>query len=209
MFLQVKGFKLIKENIIVTFIRYLILLLGSAILAFGLYNVHSQSNITEGGILGLTLWIEHWFNISPSVSGFLINILCYMVGLRFMGKEFICYSLAANCGFTYFYSLSEKIGHVLPSFADRPFIAALLGGCFVGLGVGLIVRIGGASAGDDAIALAVNRSFKIPLTGIYFIMDFVVLTLSLSYIPTNKIGWSFITVLISSIIIGLVQYIKS
>ena len=30
-------------------------LLGSAILAFGLYNVHSFSNVTEGGVLGMTL----------------------------------------------------------------------------------------------------------------------------------------------------------
>ena len=32
--------------------RYAQLLLGSAILAFGLFNVHSQSRITEGGVLG-------------------------------------------------------------------------------------------------------------------------------------------------------------
>ena len=38
-----------------------ILLLGSAILAFGLYNVHSISNVTEGGALGLMLLIEHGF----------------------------------------------------------------------------------------------------------------------------------------------------
>ena len=30
-------------------------LAGSAILAFGLYNVHSFSNVTEGGVLGMTL----------------------------------------------------------------------------------------------------------------------------------------------------------
>ena len=48
-----------------------ILILGSAILAFGLYNIHSVSNVTEGGILGLTLLLEYWLGISPSVSGFI------------------------------------------------------------------------------------------------------------------------------------------
>ena len=32
-------------------------LIGSAILAFGLYNVHSISSVTEGGVLGLTLYV--------------------------------------------------------------------------------------------------------------------------------------------------------
>ena len=37
-------------------------LLGSAILAFGLYNVHSISSVTEGGVLGLTLLLHHWLS---------------------------------------------------------------------------------------------------------------------------------------------------
>ena len=44
------------------------IVLGSAILAFGLYNVHSISGVTEGGVLGLTLLLEHWFGISPSIA---------------------------------------------------------------------------------------------------------------------------------------------
>ena len=58
----------------------ILLLLGaSALLAFGLYNVHSISHVTEGGILGLTLLLEHWFDISPSISGFLLTSLCYLL----------------------------------------------------------------------------------------------------------------------------------
>ena len=40
--------------------RYGMLLSGAFILAFGLFNVHSQSRITEGGVLGTTLLINHW-----------------------------------------------------------------------------------------------------------------------------------------------------
>ena len=36
-----------------------ITVLGSAIQAFGLYNIHSISGVTEGGILGLTLLLQH------------------------------------------------------------------------------------------------------------------------------------------------------
>ena len=40
-------------------VRYGGLLLGTAILSFGLYNIHSQASITEGGVLGLQLLIQH------------------------------------------------------------------------------------------------------------------------------------------------------
>lgn len=51
-----------------TLTRYAVLLLGAAILSFGLFNVHSQSGVTEGGVLGTTLLLHHWFGISPGVS---------------------------------------------------------------------------------------------------------------------------------------------
>ena len=50
-------------------LRYAGLMLGTAVLSFGLYNVHSQSDITEGGVLGLQLLIQNWFGVSPSVIG--------------------------------------------------------------------------------------------------------------------------------------------
>ena len=62
-------------------------LAGSAILAFGLYNVHSFSNVTEGGVLGMTLLLHHWFGLSPSISGLVLNAACYIGGWRTLGRE--------------------------------------------------------------------------------------------------------------------------
>ena len=40
---------------------------------------------------------------------------------------------------------------MLPDLSAYPLAAALLGGMFVGIGVGIIVRQGGSSGGDDAL----------------------------------------------------------
>ena len=68
-------------------------LLGSCILAFGLYHVHSLSGVTEGGVLGMTLLLEHWFHISPAASALVMNCLCYALGLKLLGGSFILYSM--------------------------------------------------------------------------------------------------------------------
>ena len=73
--------------------RIIMIMAGSFILAFGIYNVHSISGVTEGGVLGLILLLEHWFRISPSISSFVLNTLCFMMGLKVLGKSFIIYSL--------------------------------------------------------------------------------------------------------------------
>ena len=55
-------------------------LAGSAVLSFGLYNVHALSGVTEGGSLGATLLLHYWFHISPAWSGLIMNALCYLLG---------------------------------------------------------------------------------------------------------------------------------
>ena len=67
-------------------------ILGGVLLAFGLYNIHSFSKVTEGGILGLTLLLDYWFDLSPSISGFILNAICYIIGFKILGKKFIFYS---------------------------------------------------------------------------------------------------------------------
>ena len=176
----------------------LIALFGSAFLAFGLYHVHSFSGVTEGGVLGMTLLLDHWFHISPSVSGFIMNLACYAMGWKLLGRQFIAYSILSSASFSLSYRICEQFPPLWPQLADMPLAASLLGAVFVGVGAGLCVRIGGAPGGDDALAMSLSQ-------WIYLLSDFAVLVLSLSYIPLNRMVYSILTVLLSGQIIGFVQ----
>lgn len=182
-------------------------LTGSAILAFGLYNVHSISNVTEGGVLGLTLLLHHWFVISPSVSGGVLNFLCYLLGLRTLGTSFLAYSLLSGGGFSLFYAIFEHFEPLWPQIAGQPLLAAFAGAAFVGVGAGLSVRAGGAPSGDDALAMSLSQLLHQPIQRIYLISDLVVLVLSASYIPLTRLAYSLLTVILSGQLIGLIQRI--
>ena len=181
------------------------IILGSAILAFGLYNIHSISGVTEGGVLGLTLLLEHWFGISPSISGLVLNGACYALGFTLLGREFIFYSFIAGGGFSLFYAIFERFPPLWPQLAEMPLLAAVVGALFVGVGAGLSVRAGGASGGDDALAMCIAHVTGMGIQWAYLSTDLVVLGLSLTYIPLRRIGYSLLTVLISGQLIGLVQ----
>ncbi|MFQ7527007.1 MAG: YitT family protein [Mediterraneibacter gnavus] len=186
----------------------LLLLLGSAILAFGLYNIHSMSNVTEGGILGLTLLLEYWFGISPSVSGFVLTILCYFLGWKLLGKRFLIYSFYFFYWIFCFYRIFEQFDSLFPNIGENHFWQAVVGALFVGISVGLCVRVGGAPTGDDALAMSLERVFPLDIQWIYLISDLVVLLISLTYIPVSRITYSLLTVVLSGQIIGLMQKIR-
>lgn len=180
-------------------------ILGGGILAFGLYNVHSISGVTEGGALGLTLLAEHWLGISPAWSALLINLACYGLGFQTLGSGFLLWSAVSGGSFSVFYAIFEQFPRIYPGIAEMPLTAALVGGAFVGIGVGLCVRSGGAPTGDDALAMSLSSRFRVPIERIYLISDMTVLLLSLSYLPLTRIAWSMLTVVLSGRIIGIIQ----
>lgn len=180
-------------------------LVGSAILSFGLYNIHNLSGVTEGGILGATLLLQHWLGISPAVSGFVLNAVCYYIGWRLLGWSVVGYSIVAGGGFSLFYAIFEQFPPIYPPLADMSLAAALLGAIFVGVGVGLCVRSGGAPSGDDALAMGISKRTGLRIWMVYLFSDVLVLLLSLSYLDWKQITFSLITVTLSSQIVDLLQ----
>ena len=183
----------------------LIAFFSSAFQAFGIYHVHNLADVTEGGVLGLILLLEHWLHISPAITGAILNGACYLLGWRMLGKAFIGYSLFAAAGFSLGYGLFEQFPPLWPALTGMPLAAAILGALFIGIGAGLCIRAGGATTGDDALAMSLSHVTKIPIQYLYLISDLTVLLLSLTYIPPGKILYSLLTVVLSGQIIGLLQ----
>ena len=179
--------------------------LASALQAFGMYNIHALSGVTEGGIFGLVLLLDHWTGLSPAISSFVLNAACYGLGWRTLGRGFIGYSLIAALGYSIGYGICEQFPPLFPEIAGMPLTAAIVGALFIGVGAGLCVRVGGATSGDDALAMSLSHLTNFPIQWLYLISELTVLGLSLSYIPLRRIGYSLLTVVLSGQIIGWIQ----
>ena len=186
----------------------IIIVLASIFQAFGIYNIHALSNVTEGGVLGATLLIQHWLHISPAVSALVLNIACYSLGWKTLGKSFLAYSAISILSYSTGYAFLELFPPLFPEIAAHPLLAALAGAVFIGVGAGLCVKCGGATAGDDALAMSLSHILKWPIERIYLISDLTILLLSLSYIPFQRIIYSLLTVVLSGQIIGIIQKIN-
>lgn len=193
------------KKLIDRYFYLLYILLGAFILAFGMYNIHSRTIITEGGIWGIELLLYNWFGISPAITAPILDGTCYLMGVVFLGKEFIIKSLVGTLGYSAFYAILEQFPPLLPDLDSVPIIAAIVGAIFVGIGAGIVVRQGGACAGDDALALVISKKLHIKISKAYLFTDISVLLLSLTYIPFRQIAYSIVTVLLSGWIIEKIQ----
>ena len=185
--------------------RILIIFIGLCISSFGVYNIHQQAGITEGGVIGLILLLNHWTGISTAILSMSLDIVCYAFAFKYLGWDFIKVSAVSTLSLGGFFKLWEQFPPLLPDLSPYPLLAALLGGIFVGVGVGLVIGQGGSSGGDDALALAISKVTGIRISRSYLITDISVLFLSLTYIPFSRIGYSLVTVTVSSLLIDWVH----
>ena len=146
------------------------------------------------------------FDMNPErAQAFAATMQEELLALRSLGTRFIKVSILSTFCVSTFYNFWELFPYLLPDLSDYPLVAAVFGGIFVGIGVGLIVRQGGSSGGDDALALSISKVTHWRLSRCYLFTDLVVLGLSISYIPIIHIVFSVVTVTLSSFLIDLVM----
>ena len=177
--------------------RIAMILLGAAILSFGIHNIHQRTAITEGGIIGLVLLINHWLGVPASVASPLLDAASYALAFKFLGWDFLLSAGVASVSLAGFYRIWECLPPMLPDLTPWPLAAALLGGVFGA--VSFYDAITGASA------LVIHKLTGWRLSRAYLFTDLTVLFASLSYIPFRRIAFSLVTVTVSSLLIDFIK----
>lgn len=181
------------------------IVVGTAIASFGLHNVHQRTGITEGGVLGMILLLNHWFGIPAAIASPVLDLICYFAAFRLLGKDFLKTSAFSSACLAGWFFLWERLPHLFPDLSGHPLAASVAGAVFIGVGVGLVVKRGASSGGDDALAMAIQKAIGCRIAAAYLFTDLTVLLLSLSYIPLRQIIFSLITVTLSSTFLDLVK----
>jgi uncharacterized membrane-anchored protein YitT (DUF2179 family) len=125
------------------------MLLGVSSAVFALRGFMIPNNFLDGGVTGISLLIHELYHehISFSVLVLSINLLFFIPAYKYVGKQFAIRSFIAvvllAIGVEYFHF--NGITH------DKTLIA-IFGGCFIGLGMGLVIRSGAALDGFEILA---------------------------------------------------------
>lgn len=149
----------------------LIVLIGNFILAIGVACFIVPNNVLSGGVAGISVALHP---LIPGIStSLLITIITYglfVVGAIILGKEFFIKTTLSTIAYPLFLNiLTVLMGDKV--FTDSMILASLYSGIFVGLGVGLVFRVGGSTGGMDIPALIVHKWTNIALSPIVLVID--------------------------------------
>jgi len=144
------------------FLQYLYVLLGTMSMAFAVVCFLSPNNMVTGGGIGIAL-ILHYIVTSLTLGTLimLVSVPFILLGFIYFGKQYTFKTLLAMLSTSFFTDLFREFLHLKP-LTDDVLLAAVFGGIFIGLGVGLVIK-GRSSTGSTSVVgeiVAMKSKFK-------------------------------------------------
>lgn len=148
--------------------RYLAIILGSSLYAFGLTFFLVPNQIIGGGITGLAQIVNYITGLPVGATALVLNIPIFIAAWRGLGVRFLLMSLVGTVVSYVMVDLFTAIATLSP----EPLLAAIYGGLIIGIGLGLVFRAGGTTGGSDIIIRLIRKRFSgIPIGQIMLIFD--------------------------------------
>lgn len=179
-------------------------LAGNIILAFTVAAFIVPHGIIMGGATGIGLTIGHYFPVNLSVAILAVNGLLFLLGACTLGKKFIVTTIVS----TFLYPVCLSVIQSIPgidSLTDNIMLATFYGGALLGLGIGLIVRVGASTGGTDILALVFNKWFHFPVAVLIYVVDFTVLGCQILFSDTEQIMYGILLLVLETLILNRVM----
>ena len=193
-----------KNKILLHIYKIMILLIGSLIFAVGINYFAIPSNLAEGGFTGISLLLYYLFGFSPGVVILLLNIPLLFVGYKVFGKQTFIYTLIGIGSSSFFLEVIKKISVWFGSPPEDTLLCTLYTGVLVGIGLGLIFRVGGTTGGVDIIARLVNKYYGWSIGRTMLLFDFGIILSSVFIIGLDMAMYTLVSVFISARVIDFV-----
>lgn len=177
--------------------KYLVIVLGSAVMGMGLGLFLIPAQIAPGGISGLSTVLHYLTGFPTGLIMLIINIPIFIVGALNFSKKYIFISFFGMLMLSVFIELFSMF---MPVTSDV-ILASVFGGAFSGIGIGLVFRYGATTGGTDIIVMLLKKRFKNMSTG-----NFVILVDAIIVIFAGIVFKKWETVLYSTLAMIVASY---
>ncbi len=187
------------------FFQYSIITLGAAIFGLAMTLFILPHKIAPGGISGVAVILNHHSGIPAGFIMLAFNIPIFFAGLKVFGRGFGAKSLYGTVMISVFTDLFNEWMHLSIDVGD-PMLSPVFGGIVLGVGLGLILKMGGATSGSGTLAriIANYTGFKHG-NAILVINTLVVAWAGFTFHSTDLAMYGLLALYVSSKVIDVIM----
>lgn len=135
---------------------YFFITVGAFLAAFALEVFFTPNSLIDGGIVGIGMILAKIFgNKYLPYFVLILNLPFAFLAYRSIGKGFVLHMLYALIAFAF--SLFFIHHYLHWQFIGESIEYVVIGGCVLGIGLGLIIRYGGCLDGTEILGIIANR----------------------------------------------------
>lgn len=181
----------------------ILVILGNAVVAFGVAVFAVPSDLIVGGATGLSLILGQFIPINYATIVFGINMVMLVLGFTMLGKKFALGTVLSSFIFPFFLALFESI----PQFqhiTNDMLLSAIYAGIFTGVGLGIVFRLGYSTGGMDVPPIILNKKTGISVALAINVLDIIILIGQVFFSSFEGILYGIITVFVSTFVLDQV-----
>ncbi len=133
--------------------RTILITIGALFMATGLEIFLIPNQVIDGGVTGVSIMLSHITGAKLGIFLFLLNLPFVYLGYKQFGKTF---AISTVYGIIML-SIFATYFHPIDPFTEDVLLATLFGGIFLGVGVGLVIRNGGALDGTEILSIVISK----------------------------------------------------
>ena len=157
-----------------TFLDYLFLTIGSLMVAAGIELILAPNSLVDGGVTALSIMIHTVWGLPIWLVYICLNLPTLLFCANFMGKRFVIRTVYANVVTTICLLWLAP----MMAITSSEVLIVLYGGLILGLGVGLVVKAGGAVDGTEMIAIWIQKRFHVPISSFLLGVNAIILSIA-------------------------------
>ncbi|MEL3908085.1 MAG: YitT family protein [Treponemataceae bacterium] len=135
-------------------------ILGTCIAAAGIHYFLLPTTISPGGVSGASIIINKVSGIPVQWMNLIINVPLFIFGAKLLGKRCAILTLISTLVLSIaleLFSIFAKGG--IPNLYDDMMLAAIFGGVSLGLGLGMVFKVGATTGGTDLAGAIISKYF--------------------------------------------------
>lgn len=186
---------------------YLMVIIGTAILAFGIVCFYDPIGLVTGGFSGLAIVIKHVSEVFVEggiplwLTNIALNVPVFILAYFLKGKKFIGKTLFGTIMLSVWLYLLPEI-----NLAEGDLmIAALFGGLCAGAGIGFVIRVGATTGGTDMVSALVQLKVRhFSIVQILLVIDGIVVLLGMFVFGMRPTLYAIIGIVVQTKVSDLV-----
>lgn len=172
----------------------LIITIGAFIFALAVNVFALPNNLGEGGVTGVTMILYYTNGISPALTNVFFNAILLGIGYKFLDRQTVFYTIFAIAVMSLFLSLTESLAFQ----ANEVMIGAISAGALMGVGMGLIMKGNGTTAGSAILAKLANKYLGWNTSYALLFFDLIVVIPSVFVIGFESMLFTIVSLAVST-----------